>query len=144
MKKTFPYLMYAGTIPFIFSAVLLGLSIHDFPLLGSIEKVLIVYALVISSFLAGSHWGQHLQIKKGQWNLHLSILSNVIAVVLWLGFLLLSFKILMIMFAATFFVLLIIDYRLFQMDLITRHYFQTRFFVSLIVIMSLLVSGISS
>ena len=136
--------MYTGTIPFIFSSVLFGMSIHELPLLGSVEKILSVYALVILSFLAGSHWGQHLQIKKGQWNLYLSILSNGIAVVLWLGFLLFSFKILMVIFAVTFLVLLIIDHRLFQMDLINRHYFQTRFFVSLIVIMSLLVSGVLS
>ena len=144
MNKTFPYLMYAGTVPFIFSSVFFGLDIHELPLLGSVEKTLSVYALVILSFLAGSHWGQHLHIKKGIWNHYLPILSNIIAVLLWLGFLLFSFKILMVMFTATFFVLLFIDHRLFQMDLISRHYFQTRFFVSLIVIISLIISGILS
>lgn len=48
---------------------------------------------------------------------------------------------LMVMFAAAFIILLTIDYRLFRMDLITRHYFQTRFFVSTIVIVSLIISG---
>ena len=144
MKKIFPSLTYAGVIPFIFCAVCLGADIQELPFLGSVEKILSIYGLVISSFLAGAHWGQHLHIDKGLWSRSLPILSNIIAVLLWVGFLALSFKMLMAMFVAAFFVLLIIDHRLFQMGLITLHYFQTRFFVSAIVIISLIISGIIS
>jgi hypothetical protein len=144
MKKIFPYLTYAGAIPFIFCAVCLYLDIQDLPLFGSIERILGIYGLVISSFLAGAHWGQHLHINKSQWVRFLPIFSNTIAVLLWIGFLVLSFKMLMAMFVAAFFVLLIIDYRLFHMDVITRHYFKTRVFVSAIVITSLIISGIAS
>ena len=144
MKKIFPYLTYAGAIPFIFCAVCLGADIQELPFLGSVKKILSVYGLVISSFLAGAHWGQHLYINKHPWSRSLPILSNTIAVLLWFGFLVLTFKMLMAMFVAAFIVLLIIDRRLFQMDLITRHYFRTRFFVSAIVIMSLIISGIIS
>ena len=144
MKKISPYLTYAGTIPFIFCTVYLGIGIQELPLLGSAERILSVYGLVISSFLAGVHWGQHLHINGGQWSHSLPIFSNIIAVLLWFGFLAFSFRILMGMFATAFIVLLIIDYRLFQMDLMTRHYFQTRFFVSATVIISLIISGIAS
>ena len=99
---------------------------------------------MISSFLAGAHWGQHLLINKGQWYRSLPIISNILAVLLWIGFLELSFKMLVAMFVATFVVLLIIDHRLFQMDIITLHYFKTRVFVSAIVITALTLSGISS
>ena len=143
MKKIFPYLTYAGVIPFVSCAVCLSLDIQSLPLLGSIERILSIYGLVISSFLAGAHWGQHLHINKSQWVRILPIFSNVIAVQLWLGFLLLSFKMQMVMFVAAFVFLLIIDHRLFQMDIITRHYFQTRFFASSIVITSLIISGIA-
>ena len=144
MKKIFPYLTYAGAIPFVFCAVSLSFDIQILPLLGSIERILSVYGLVISSFLAGAHWGQHLHINKSQWVRFLPIFSNVIAVLLWLGFLVLSFKMQMAIFIAAFVVLLIIDHRLFQMDIITRHYFQTRFIVTAIVIVSLIISGIVS
>ena len=144
MKKIFPYLTYAGAIPFVFCAVCLSFDIQSLPLLGSIERILSVYGLVISSFLAGAHWGQHLHINKSQWVRSLPIFSNVIAVLLWLGFLVLSFKMQMVMFATAFVVLIIIDHRLFQMDIITRHYFQTRFVVTAGVIVSLIISGIVS
>ena len=144
MKKIFPYLTYAGAIPFVFCAVCLSFDIQSLPLLGSIERILSVYGLVISSFLAGAHWGQHLHINKSQWVRFLPIFSNVIAVLLWLGFLVLSFKMQMVMFATAFVVLIIIDNRLFQMDIITRHYFQTRFIVTASVIVSLIISGIVS
>lgn len=144
MKKIFPYLTYAGAIPFVFCAVCLSFDIQSLPLLGSIERILSVYGLVISSFLAGAHWGQHLHINKSQWVRFLPIFSNVIAVLLWLGFLVLSFKMQMVMFATAFVVLIIIDHRLFKIDIITRHYFQTRFIVTASVIISLMISGIVS
>lgn len=144
MKKISTYLTYAGAIPFIVCAVCLSFDINQLLLLGYVEKILSVYGLVISSFLAGAHWGQHLHISKGLWSCSLAILSNIIAVLLWFGFLVLGFKVLMAMFAAAFVALLIIDYRLFHMDLISRNYFQTRFFVSVIVIISLSISGMVS
>ena len=144
MKKIFPYLTYAGAIPFVFCAACLSLDIQNLPLLGSIERILGIYGLVISSFVAGAHWGQHLHINKSQWVSFLPIFSNVIAVLLWIGFLVLSFKMQMAMFVTAFVVLLIIDHRLLQMDVIIRHYFQTRFCVSSIVITSLIISGIVS
>ena len=144
MKKIFPYLTYAGAIPFIFCAACLFADIHQIPKLGSIEKILSVYGLLIASFLAGAHWGQHLHINKAHWNSSLAIFSNIIAVLLWLGFLVLNFKILIGMFIATFILQLTIDYRLLKMSIITHHYFQTRFFVSAIVITSLIISGITS
>ena len=73
MKKIFPYLTYAGAIPFIFFAVCLVSDIQELPFLGSVKKILSVYGLVISSFLAGAHWGQHLHMNKGLWRLSLPI-----------------------------------------------------------------------
>lgn len=144
MKKIFPYLTYAGAIPFLFSALYLSLDIQSLPLLGSIERILSIYGLVIASFLAGAHWGQHLQIPNNQWIYILPLFSNAIAIMLWLGFLMLSFKMQMALFVASFTALLIIDYRLYKIDIITRHYFHTRFIVTSIVIASLIISGIVS
>ena len=141
MKKIFPYLTYAGSIPFVLCSVFLINNIQKLPLLGSVEKILSVYGLVISSFLAGAHWGQHLYINKGVWNKFLPILSTALAVLLWLSFLVLDFKMLMVMFVLVFIILFIVDYRLFKIDFITHNYLQTRFFVTTIVVVSLIISG---
>ena len=116
MKKVFSHLTYAGSIPFALCAVFFSTNTKNLHLLGSVEKILSAYGLMILSFLA-------------------------IAVLLWFGFLVLSFKMLVSMFVAAFVVLLIIDHRLFQMDLVSNHYFQTRCFVAAIVIISLIISG---
>ena len=144
MKRVFPYLTYAGAIPFVFCAGCLVLGTQQLPLIGSIEKALTVYGLVISTFLCGALWGQHLYLNEGPWVRTLPILSNIITVLLWVGFLTLSFKMIIAMLVAAIIVLLITDYRLFLVDLITHHYFQTRLYVSSIVIFSLIVSGFFS
>ncbi|MDX1738198.1 MAG: DUF3429 domain-containing protein [Alphaproteobacteria bacterium] len=139
MRNLYSILVYAGAIPFAFCAALLVFSVQELPLLGPVEEVLTIYGLVIASFMAGVHWGQHLDIY-GAWKRVLPILSNVIAIALWVGFLTLGLKGFIILLVAIFTVLLVVDHRLFQDDVISRHYFQTRFFISSIVILSLLVS----
>ena len=67
MQKIFPYLTYAGAIPFVFCALCLMIGVTQLPLLGPVEQVLSVYALVISTFLTGVHWGQHLHINEDRW-----------------------------------------------------------------------------
>lgn len=144
MQKIYPYLTYAGAIPFVFCAICLLIGVTQIPVFGAVEQILSIYALVISTFLAGAHWEQHLNFDKGPFDLLLPISSNVMAVLLWIGFLVLDFKALMIMFVAAFLSLLIIDNRLFRADLISRHYFQTRVIVSTIVIVALIISAIFS
>ena len=141
MTKAFYYLIYAGTIPFILCSICFSAGIKSIYLLGSVDKILSAYGLVILSFLSGSHWGQHLYINRRIWGCTLPVLSNIIAVLLCFSFLVLSFKELVAIFVAAFIILLIIDYRLFQMHLISDHYFQTRCFVSAIVIICLIISG---
>lgn len=141
MTKTFYYLIYAGTIPFILCSICFSAGIKSIYLLGSVDKILSAYGLVILSFLSGSHWGQHLYINRRIWGCTLPVLSNIIAVLLCFSFLVLDFKKLVAIFVAAFIILLIIDHRLFQMHLISDHYFQTRCFVSAIVIVSLIISG---
>ncbi|MFT6908299.1 MAG: hypothetical protein ACJAS1_004996 [Oleiphilaceae bacterium] len=63
---------------------------------------------------------------------------------LWLAFLVLSFKFLIIAFVAAFVILLLIDLKLLQDDLISHQYFHTRSSVTAIVILSLIISGIMS
>jgi hypothetical protein len=141
MKKTYQYLTYAGLIPFIVCAICLIFKIHHLPILGSTEKIMSVYALVITSFLAGICWGQHLNLKT-RFSSYLAIFSNIIAVAIWLAFLLLPFKFLLATFIAAFVALLLIDLKLFANHLITHEYFKTRCFVTIIVTSTLFISVI--
>lgn len=143
MKTIYSYLTYAGTIPFIFCAFCLLNNTRSLPLLGSVENILGAYSLIISSFVAGAHWGQHLHIQK-KLRFFLSISSNMMAVVLWISYLALSFKALIVMFILAFVILLFIELKLLLDNLITMHYFRTRCFATIIVILSLITSGIVS
>ena len=143
MKEIYPYLTYAGAIPFVAGALCLIFGIEQLPGLGSVSNALSVYALVIASFLAGAHWGQHLQASAA-WRLALAILSNIIAVLLWLGFVLLSFQALLLAFISAFVALLAIDQRLLQSQLISKQYWQTRYRVSAIVIIALIVAMLAA
>lgn len=139
MKKIYPYLTYAGAIPFVLCVAFLVFNIKELPFIGTIDSILSVYALVISSFLSGSLWGGHLQ-SRGVLSIYLPVLSNILAIFLWFGFLLLDFKNLIFLFIFAFIILLIVDYYLFKNKLITHHYFRTRCLVTIIVVISLMIS----
>lgn len=125
MKKYFQYLAFLGTLPFVFCAACLVFDVQTIPILGDTRNVLGIYALVITAFMAGSHWGQHLDFDS-KWGDYLPITSNVIAVLVWIGFLTLPFKGSLIVFGISFLVLLLIDQKLRQNDLISLEYFRTR------------------
>ena len=138
--RLYPYLSYAGALPFVACAGLLSLGVNSLPVLGATYDVLLVYALVINSFLAGAHWGQHLGLS-GVWSWRLPVFSNISAVLLWLGFLLAPTTLLLALFILNFAAMLLIDRRLLRAGIISEHYWQTRWRVSLVVIASLLVAG---
>lgn len=141
MKKHYIYLTYAGSLPFVFCAILLLLNINTIPILGNVELILSVYSLVIASFMAGSHWGQHLNISN-KWRLYLPSFSNINAVILWISFLVFPFQILMYIFMLSFLLLWWIDKKLYNDNIIEKEYFYTRCFITFIVILSLIISGV--
>ena len=142
-KNLYLYFTYAGIIPFLVCTFLFIFKIQMIPILGAVQKIIGVYGLVIASFMTGVHWGQHLE-RSDKWSIYLPVTSNIISVLLWLLYLALPFKWLLIAIAISFTVLLYIDKKLFQENLITRKYFYTRCIVTMIVLLALLISGIYS
>ena len=143
MKKPSPYLTFAGTIPFIACAFLLMIDVVTVPILGSIVDVLSAYGLVIASFMAGAHWGNHLSLVDGnKWAVRLPLYSNVIALGLWLGFLSLSTSSFIWLLVIGFISLLVIDYSLHRAQIISHAYFKIRQYVTAIVVMSLVVAAL--
>ena len=143
MNKLVPYLTYAGAIPFLFALVCLAIGVDDLTIFGGVQKFLSIYTLVISSFLCGAHWGQHLLIN-GPWTRLLPLISNILAVLLWIFYLTLDFKPFILLCSLFFGGLLFIDYRLYNAGVLTKDYIQIRVKVSLIVMSSLLLSAISA
>ncbi len=141
MKKYYPVLTYAGTLPFIFCTLCFIFNIQTVPVLGQVNQILGTYSIIISSFIAGSHWGIHLNLSD-KWEVYLPIFSNINAVFIWISFIIFPFKVLLIILVISFFALLLIDLNLFKGDLISRKYFHTRSLVTLIVTTNLIISGI--
>ncbi len=139
MKKIYPYLTYAGAIPFLFLAFCLALNLNFLPF--DLKNALAVYGLVIAAFMAGSHWGQHLHLD-GKWNFYLAILSNINAVFLWISFVVLPFKFFIIALIISFVASFIIDKKLQQNNLLDSQYLRTRFVVTTLVILALIIAAI--
>lgn len=143
MKKPSPYLTFAGTIPFIACAVFITMGIDAIRILGTTAHVLSVYGLVIASFMAGAHWGNHLNLTDNNpWAVKLPVFSNIIALGLWLGFLSLSTVGFIWLLVIGFISLLMIDYTLHRVNIINHEYFKVRKYVTLIVIVALIISAV--
>ena len=143
MKKPSPYLTFAGAIPFVACAFLLIVDVVTVPMLGSVIDVLSAYGLVIASFMAGAHWGNHLDLADdNKWAIRLPLYSNIIALGLWLGFLILSASSFIWLLVIGFISLLVIDYSLHRAQIISHAYFKVRQYVTAIVVISLVIAAL--
>ena len=143
MKKPSSYLTFAGAIPFVLGTVFITIGIDAIPVLGNTTDILSIYGLVIASFMAGAHWGNHLSLADDNtWAVKLPIFSNIIALALWLGFLTLSSAGFIWLLVAGFISLLMIDYGLHQAHIINNDYFRVRKYVTIIVVVALIITGV--
>ncbi len=143
MKKPSPYLTFAGATPFVACAFLLMVDVVTVPMLGSVVDILSAYGLVIASFMAGAHWGNHLDLADdNKWAIRLPLYSNVIALGLWLGFLILSASSFIWLLVVGYISLLVIDYSLHRAQIISDVYFKIRQYVTAIVVVSLVIAAL--
>lgn len=144
MSKLTLILGYLGTLPFVFIGASLFLnfqfSIYHYPIDERfLESAISLYALIIASFLAGTHWTHHV-INNKQFTKNIAIISNVIVVFLWIAYLLITYKMYIFVISVCFVVLLAIDKLLKNNSIISDTYFNLRYFATLIVLLSLLFS----
>ena len=141
MRSLHSRLAYLGALPFVFCALCMLFSVQSLPYVGDVERVLATYGLAIVSFMAGSLWGQQFRAEQS-WAWWIAVLSNLITVAAWLGYLLLPhsmfFGFLMIAFVG----LLAIDRKQLQRSHISKEYFATRCGVTSVVLITLLLSSI--
>lgn len=126
-------LTYAGILPFLACAVVAWFTDEAVFLTVSISAVILAYATVIASFIAGIHWGIFL-FKDTPMNLFIH--SNVIALLAWLSLLvptILGTLLLIFCFAY----LLLIDRKNYNAGAIEAWFFKLRIHASTAVIMAL-------
>lgn len=140
-KHLYMMLTYAGTLPFIFCAVLFVFKYQTLPILGSLQTVLKVYSTTILAFICGTYWGQHLY-QKNKWAVYLLLTSNVNVLILCLCYLILPFSSLLSAWIANFCLLLCLDRALLLEGVISANYFKTRCLATLLVVLSLIISGV--
>lgn len=136
--RLYSLLAYAGALPFVACSLLAHTDLPGLPALGSYERISAVYALVIVSFMAGTHWGNYLMMQSES-PVNLLLTSNVITIVVWIVFLSTGIMTTLWVSAAAFLVLLWVDYKLFQSGLITQNYIVVRRNVTAIVVVSLII-----
>jgi hypothetical protein len=127
-------LTYLGLLPFLLCTVLIFFHIYTLPFLGYTTHIVAIYGLVIATFIAGAHWGQHLMLKQ-QWSIYLTITSNLNAIFLWSSYLFLSFKHLLIALSISFITSLLIDKKLLASKQIPHGYFRTRCLVTSMILL---------
>ena len=139
------FLAYLGCLPFIIAAIFFSAKLQFMSATFSatfFENIIKSYGLVIVSFMAGVNWGQYLTFKKKP-KLNLFLISNIITLLCWFSFFLISSSGFFLNLIFSFLSLLAIDYHLKKLDLIEVKYFQTRISVTMIVCISLMLIKIS-
>ena len=137
------FLASFGALPFLAcSAAIVFLDNPTMGPFGTAQNVLSSYSLLIVSFMAGILWGVYL-IRSNEISLNLLLISNVIAVVAWAGFILLPIRLVLLCHAVLFLLLLYIDRDAVKAGVLTEAYLKIRYGVSGVVVASLLVAALS-
>jgi hypothetical protein len=136
------YLTYAGCLPFLICTFFLISGLNNIPYLGDTIKILQVYSLVIASFMAGVHWGQYLG-SIDEFPIYLPIASNVIALFIWISFLIMPIYYYLIALIFIFILMLLIDIKLIKKKQMRALYFRSRVIVTIIVSVLLVLSIIT-
>ena len=147
LKGIYVPLTLGGSLPFLFAAVAPYLNIYHAPFVGNIQHAITVYALVILSFMAGAQWGLSLgqeaekvsKFNKPLCPKQLMIGSNIMALIPWVVLCALGPGITFyFVVAITFVILLLIDYRLANRNIVTHDYCKVRIGATGIVVISLI------
>ena len=131
-----PWLMYLGGLPFVGLALGLALGPFGHEAQALMQEALQGYAFIIGAFMAGTHWGQRDSVTEAL-RLFLLVSSNVLALALWAGLVLLAFKPALALSGGVFLLLLAVDYRLLRAGALEAGYFAHRVRITLVVLAGL-------
>ncbi len=134
--RLYTILAFAGAMPFLASALLIVIGIEEIAPLGRLDAVASSYGLAIVSFLAGVHWATDLYGKRGT-KPNLFVTSNVILLSVWFAYVLVSIPWQLLPQALALIVLVLIDRRLQQQEIISTDYLRTRLVATTLAVGSL-------
>ena len=129
-------LTFAGSVPFVFAAIVMYWDLERLPLIGDVQKVIDVYGLVIVVFIAGSFWGISVNLAGKKRNA-LMIISNGLTLLTFFSYFwlkIIPFQLVLIFLLVA---LLVVDYWLYFLEVNTKEYVALRLVVSIIVVGSL-------
>lgn len=133
-------LMYLGAMPFMACAALMISDGLRMPFGLNVETVLSSYALLIGAFMAGAHWGQHLERPPVPPHV-MALFSNTVALGFWFAFLLLPLQTYLLTAAALFAAILAFDLTLARCRRLDRSYATHRGLVTGLVVAALVSAG---
>ena len=129
-------LTFAGSVPFVFAAIVMYWDLERLPLIGDVQKVIDVYGLVIVVFIAGSFWGISVNLAGKKRNA-LMVISNGLTLFAFFSYFwlkIIPFQLVLIFLLVA---LLVVDYWLYFLEVNTKEYVALRLVVSIIVVGSL-------
>ena len=129
-------LTFAGSVPFVFAAIVMYWDLERLPLIGDVQKVIDVYGLVIGAFIAGAFWGISVNLAGKKRNA-LMVISNgrtLLALFSYFWLKIIPFQLVLIFLLVA---LLVVDYWLYFLEVNTKEYVALRLVVSIIVVGSL-------
>ena len=133
-----PSLIFAGIVPFIL-ALILKLNIFILPIIGE-DKLILGYSIIISAFIAGSHWGISLKSSSS----FTIISSNLLALIILFLFLWHQHIASIAIFGFVLTFQLGIDAILLKQQLITKSYWHYRCLATLVVISIITMYSLAS
>jgi hypothetical protein len=141
-RQIYSSLTIAGTAPFLACALLPFAGYEAVAPFGSLETLVAGYGLGILSFLTGIHWATQLYApEKAPFNLFIG--SNVVFLFVWIAYATAGMTVTLLAQLMAFPALLLIDYRLEKIGMISRHYLGMRFIATAVASLSLLLILVS-
>ena len=140
--RLFTALAFVGALPFVAAATLSVLGTDAIPVLGDVSGIAASYGLAIICFLAGTHWAFQL-LRASETPFDLFISSNVAVVLVWLAYLVLAIQWIFTIQAIAFAALLVVDYRLRGIALLSDRYFRARVIATTAAILSLAIIAVT-
>ena len=135
-------LTYLGATPFIAVAIIIAMDVSVAVNSHSPLSVILCYGLAIISFMAGALWGTQKHSLEVS-SCAILLISNLITVSAWLGFIILTPQLLLLLFCLLFLLLLAVDFWLYSDRQISRSYWVLRYRVTSIVVACLLATLIA-
>lgn len=134
--------MLLGAMPFLACALLPLTGVTEIDGLGRLDQLAASYGMAILCFLTGIHWATQLYASEAA-PFNLFVGSNVVFLVVWIAYVAAGLQWAIVAQLLAFPVLLAIDYRLCQAELISRQYLRLRTVATVLAWFSLAVILVS-